>query len=414
MVLLIKQLCVLLELIMKIKKLTYHNKALDWYLESVEFSSFDLLVGASGVGKTQILNAILDLQKIAKGKALNGVAWEVTFSIEGIDEEIEYFWSGEFENVTTALEFEGAFILETDLLTRSSGLSPKGNQSELKPKILKEQLSSGQTTLVTRDLAEIYFKGKKLPVKLSAFESMIKLFNENENIEAIYDDFVYRISLEWGAAYVSNSAFLELLENYKTFEAIQNINLDTINKLLLVYYNVPQVFNDIKHDFIDIFPQVEDITVKRRKTKIWSGGGEVENEVENGFVFFIKEKGLKNWISEFRLSAGMYKSLRFIANLYLSAPGTVILVDEFENSLGVNCIDVVNNLLIERRDLQYIITSHHPYIINKIPMAHWKIVTRQGSFVKVKKANDFRLGNSKHEAFMQLLQLEEFSEGIVA
>jgi Fe-S cluster assembly ATPase SufC len=101
-----------------------------------------------------------------------------------------------------------------------------------------------------------------------------------------------------------------------------------------------------------------------------------------------------------------------ISQLYLSAEGTIILIDEFENSLGVNCIDTVSNLLLENRDLQFIITSHHPYIINKIGMEHWKIVTRRGGVVTVKDASHFNLGKSSHQAFMQLINLDAYSEGI--
>jgi len=129
-------------------------------------------------------------------------------------------------------------------------------------------------------------------------------------------------------------------------------------------------------------------------------------------ILYVREDGVKNWIRHDFLSSGMLKSLIFIADMYLCAEGTVVLIDEFENSLGVNCIDIIDDLLFENRNLQYIITSHHPYIINNVPMAHWKIVTRNGSVVSVKNANEFKLGKSKHEAFMQLMQLEEFTQGI--
>ena len=101
-----------------------------------------------------------------------------------------------------------------------------------------------------------------------------------------------------------------------------------------------------------------------------------------------------------------------ISELYLSTEGTVILIDEFENSLGVNCIDVVTDLLIENRELQFIITSHHPYIINKIGMEHWKIVTRKGGIVTAKDVKEFNLPKSRHQAFMQLMNLDAYREGI--
>jgi hypothetical protein len=40
---------------MKIKNLTYRDNVLKWALEKVDFEVLTLLVGASGVGKTQIL-----------------------------------------------------------------------------------------------------------------------------------------------------------------------------------------------------------------------------------------------------------------------------------------------------------------------------------------------------------------------
>jgi AAA15 family ATPase/GTPase len=108
----------------------------------------------------------------------------------------------------------------------------------------------------------------------------------------------------------------------------------------------------------------------------------------------------------------MLKTLIHISELYLSPEGTVILIDEFENSLGINCIDVVTDLIRENRNIQFILTSHHPYIINNIGMEHWKIVTRKGGVVTVKDAKDLNLGKSRHQAFTQLINLEEYNEGI--
>jgi AAA15 family ATPase/GTPase len=130
------------------------------------------------------------------------------------------------------------------------------------------------------------------------------------------------------------------------------------------------------------------------------------------FPIQIKEKGVNNWIFQNNISSGMLKTLIHISELYLSPEGTVILIDEFENSLGINCIDVVTDLLVENRNIQFILTSHHPYIINNIGMEHWKIVTRKGGVVTVIDAKDLNLGKSRHQAFMQLINLEEYSEGI--
>jgi predicted ATPase len=84
---------------MKIKRLEYYDHAKRWRLEPVEFSNLNLLVGVSGAGKTKILDAILNLQKIAKGESLNGVEWEIIFSTK--DNE-EYLWKGKYKTIESS------------------------------------------------------------------------------------------------------------------------------------------------------------------------------------------------------------------------------------------------------------------------------------------------------------------------
>ncbi len=64
--------------------------------------------------------------------------------------------------------------------------------------------------------------------------------------------------------------------------------------------------------------------------------------------------------------------------------------------------------------LQFILTSHHPYVINKIPIETWKIVQRAGSTVTLRSARDIPalMGRSRHDAFIRLINLPEFEGGI--
>ncbi|WP_200888884.1 AAA family ATPase [Aphanizomenon flos-aquae] len=189
-------------------------------------------------------------------------------------------------------------------------------------------------------------------------------------------------------------------------------NLPVQLKLLLAYYEKDPIFQGIKERFINIFEQVEDIKIEQ---------DEDEEKILDTYIktqapptIKIKERGVNHWISQKYISSGMYKTLMQISECYFAPEGSMMLIDEFENSLGVNCIDVLSDLLAENRNLQFIITSHHPYIINKVGMEHWKIVTRKGGVVTAKDAKDFGLGKSRHEAFMQLINLDEYNEGISA
>ena len=79
---------------MKIIKVAFWDNLRDWHFEPIYFSNLALLVGVSGVGKTQILKGILRLKDIANGASLNGLAWDITFSTIN---DVEYRWKGEFE-----------------------------------------------------------------------------------------------------------------------------------------------------------------------------------------------------------------------------------------------------------------------------------------------------------------------------
>ena len=64
---------------MKILELAYEDKATGWKLNPVQFSDLNLLVGVSGVGKTKILKAILNIKKIVEGESLYSVKWSIDF-----------------------------------------------------------------------------------------------------------------------------------------------------------------------------------------------------------------------------------------------------------------------------------------------------------------------------------------------
>ncbi|MBD1833901.1 ATP-binding protein [Cyanobacteria bacterium FACHB-472] len=378
---------------MKIKTIKYYNKALDWRLNPVDFtnsfSNLTLLVGVSGVGKTQIIKSILNLNRIANGEPWNGVQWDITF--ETLD-RVEFRWKGEFESKGLAGEIRDV------------------NDEEPKIRIINEYLYKQGNELAKRNNDKIEFKNQTTP-KLSPFKSLVDILSEEEDIAPIKESFDKIIQLDpENRIYTVTTALLNQFEN-SSLETIQKINQPGLIKLALVYKYFPDVFQKIKKRFIDIFTQVEDIKLEPERP----GNLPISFEnLLNEFLFIkIKEKGINKWISQPNISSGMFKSLMQISGLYLSPEDSVILIDEFENSLGVNCIDVLTeDLLAQNRNLQFIITSHHPYIINNIGMEHWKIVTRRGGVVTVKNAKDFNLGKSRHQAFIQLLNLEAYSEGI--
>lgn len=381
---------------MRINQLSYYDKKIEWRLEPIEFSKLNLLVGISGVGKTQILKSIMNLRKIARGHSLNGVMWDVNFSIGNN----KYQWKGEFEN-------------NNKLLTL---ISDEEESDEKRFRITSEYLYLNGQLLIERTDAGINFKGNKLP-KLSRFTSTINILNEEDDISPVKEGFnklVYSDQSRGdynsfnGMVYsvISMVDYERIANKYCSLKKIQESGLPTQIKLALTYKYEPKTFGQIQEQFINIFEHVEDIKIEPNK----------EDNLPKGIAEYpfvkIKEKSVDTWIQQNQISSGMLRTLMHISELYLSADDTVILIDEFENSLGINCIDILSDLLIENREIQFILTSHHPYVINKIGMEHWKIITRKGGVVRAKDIKDLNLPKSRHQAFMQLINLQDYTEGI--
>ena len=382
---------------MYIKSLIYEDQSTDWELKSISFKQLTLLVGASGVGKTQILKALLNLKKISRGHSLNGLKWEIEFSTStGHD----YKWRGAFQNKGFIPEFVSRF---------------DDSDEKDKPYIDYEELIINDVLIVKRDKDGIVFDGEKT-VKLSQQESVLFLLKEEEKIKDVHEDFK-KIIFDDNAGDNSKIPHFGFddeidakLEQYKSLETIRNSDEDIRTKLFLLYKNQCESFRRIESSFIDIFPYIESIKIE---------------PTSNGFkklpIFLrelpfiqIKEKGVPHWIEELKISSGMFRTLMHIAELHLCADNTVILIDEFENSLGINCIDeLTSSIVSSERNLQFIITSHHPYIINNIAVSHWKLVTRKGGVVTATDAEAFGIGASKHQAFTQLINLDAYTDGVV-
>ena len=383
---------------MRITKLTYSNKSTGWDLKTTQFDQLTLLVGASGVGKTRILRAILDIKKIARGSSLNGVKWIVEFISTANN---IFLWEGEFESKDSLAET----IFDND-----------DTDEKDKPKIERERLLINGVVVIERDSNGIFFNGAKT-VKLSQIESVVALLKEEEQISEAYKEFD-RVIFDDNAgslAAIRRLAFDEeideKLERYRTIESIRDANEGVKLKLYFAYKNCRSAFDSVAQAFIDVFPYVEEVKI-----------GPLANGQKRIPLFFrempfvqIKEKGIENWIDESKISSGMHRTLMHIAELYLCPDSTLLLIDEFENSLGINCIDeLTNSIVTAERNLQFIITSHHPYIINNIDYSHWKVVARKAGAVVTHSAKDFNFDKSKHKAFTQLINLDIYTEGVDA
>ncbi|NLN05914.1 MAG: ATP-binding protein [Clostridiaceae bacterium] len=323
-----------------------------------------ILVGVSGVGKTRVLNCINTMKKIAMGDLAEtaNIDWSLDFVVDGSGCK----WSGQIEN----------------------------------GRIVKESMAKGEEMIFSRDEKEILLEGVSVP-KVSDRLSLLAVFWGVGDIKRMYEEImhIYFININSipNEVYIRPSVARDA--NGMNEESLGYTNLSIYEKMLVAYMKGFDVFEDIKDDYITVFPMVEDMKFDYDRTG-------------SDYTFYLKEK-TTDWISYEGLSSGMKKGLFHIAAFNMLPEGSILLIDEFENSMGTRCLDLVLDMLnSNERNYQIIVTSHHPYVINNVDMAHWQVVLRGGSRIYTKGKEELGLGRSHHEAFKQLMNLEEYTEGI--
>jgi hypothetical protein len=393
---------------MTISSFEFSDRFRDWYLNEVSFSDFNLLVGVSGVGKTQILNALGSIKSAATGNAgrSNGCKWRIKLQSEGS----VFVWEAEVSLVPRAPIEE---ILAEDV----------GQDSSTKCYFLSERIiRNNHDVLVKRTENDFEFNNTKLP-KLKNTESAINLLRDEDAINPLYKAFknvmfsdVPASAAPYGFVPFDEKRFKSISTKYNSIEALRGAtDIPILLKAYILQESFVEEFNQIKQDYRDIFPSVCDIRFGKLS--------DLDPDSEDYFPMFpsswlsvgVKEDQVDKWITGPRLSSGMHRTLIHLVELAMAPQSTVIVIDEFENSLGVNCLPDVTNRLMERsRDLQFIVTSHHPYIINNVPTTKWRVVTRKGRTVTVLNENQIAAlkGDSVQDKFVRLINAQEFEEGI--
>jgi predicted ATPase len=378
---------------MKIQSFKFSNNKQNWHIEEVKFESLNLLVGGSGVGKTRILKALELICDVAIGRNrnLDDLEWSINFSHLGQN----YRW-----------ELKSSSTKNEEILLNVN----ESKQTEIVYEKLVRYDDNSELEILLRTHLDSKFNNEKLP-KLKRTESAITLLSEEDLIIPVRKAFKrlifnFETRQNFSIAYPSDPSQIPIendeIQNLKEYFA----NFHPVVKVFYLQKSFPDIFSEIKKYYIDIFSEVNNVRVSSERDK------------DGDFVLFfeIQENGLEDWIPQERISSGMFRTLIFLVEVITAPEESVILIDEFENSLGINCMAELTDFILDKSpDVQFILTSHHPYIINNIPWKTWQIVSKYGNEVRVRKASDIPALDtaSSLDKFTQLINLldwEEFSE----
>lgn len=365
--------------------LDYEYKGQDFEFSQVQFQKINLIVGDSGTGKTRFLNTIFNLGTyVAQGKSGGGEGeWKVSLKI-GND---TYHW-----HVSKVKE-------ENEVVIKN------------------EQLILNETTILERDGEKIKFGSFQNLPKLSKNEMSIYILKEEELIKPIYEGFTRMLRRKFfdddlkknSQIFVTSKKSLDSLGLKKDLDELYKRDYPLNLRLYVLSKYFPQIFKDIKTLYIETFDYITDIAIK--------DSNEFDSiEVLGGApIFCIKERNIDEWIRLDELSSGMQKVLLILTDVLSFPSGSIYLLDEYENSLGIGAIDFLPNLLLSKDiEIQILFTSHHPYIISHIPVEYWYVAHRNGSQVQFEFGEELveRYKVSSQEKYIQLLNDPYYSEGI--
>jgi predicted ATPase len=350
--------------------------------DETKFARISLLVGDSGTGKTQFLYSIVNFfsQLISDNVFCDG-EWDVDFEVSGVIYNYQLDVSHN--------QLDGAFIKHETL-----------------------RICSEKELIFTRNENEILWHNNPLP-KLSANATCFSLLKNENIIKPIYQNMRKIL--------IRNFSGDALHENFRRFPAFPRegfFNEFTIEELALAPININ--FHD-KMDFLkekDIsgFLKVVDLIRMAFPFIIEADVRSITSHRSVAArIFCIKEKNIGDWISCDTISSGMQKIFLLILDTYLLQESGVLLIDEYENSLGINAINFLPDLINSiSQNCQFIITSHHPYIINNIPIESWKVFHRDGMNVHITEGAVLKekYSHSNQEKFIQLINDPLYIGGI--
>lgn len=367
----------------KLKWIEFENLRTGLKIERVVFNDdITLLVGLSGVGKTQILNAIEYSLKLAVNKNLRLEPYNTTLCFQ-IGEEV-YVWSYRIQQDHTEDIFES---------------------KEIKYFFAYEKLQNIKgDILMQRTSDTIQVTGyDKVPTPKKD-ESLLVQYSEDAFVKPIISEMLklYPIEIEMDVrGAIAQESFnmfkAKIKESFKEnekqpFEKFSHLPVPLKIYITKEYY--PQMYAQIFSAVKELFMEINSIDI-------------VEDPDREIYMVAIDVYGKR--LLQHEISNGMLKTIYYIVELITMSKNSLVLIDEFENGLGVNCIDVLAELLLgERRDLQFVITSHHPKIINQISNKKWKIIERDIATVKNFTAEEYGIMHSQHDAYFNLINRWEF------
>lgn len=325
----------------------------------IEFGKFNVLIGKNGSGKSNILNCLEFLSKIAESGIGN------TTKMEDYVYKRIVFGGIEEKDIKISLEFDNGYYLIL---------------FDEKVEKLSEKLSINGKNLIDREykddkwLQDIYIDVKGVAQRYTAPEfCLFSLYNNLFRSGKDFADYVkswrvYRFITQEIRAMLPVERAIRLEDNGK--------NLAQVLHSLLT--ERPRAFKRIEETLKLLIPEIEELLTPL-------GTCTIKNESRTCTYTAVREKGFDVSFDYRQISDGSLKLLAFITAVNLGSE--LICIEEPENFVHPYLLSSIVEIL-KKSDKQVIVSTHSPYLLDKVDLEDLIVVEKEEGATRTRKIKE--------------------------
>ena len=342
------------------------------------------------------ITALVSLNNFGKSNVLSGIDFGLTYIKAGAEEKIAMMSNANLIPINIKMQCRN-YRYEMEVLTEYEGIDYRvlygyefswRSSKDIDPQIQQEYLKikldeKGQkyTQLISRNADAAFFKSSESgrcssKIKIEPSELVVNKLRAYD--ELYYAEIIQKLhsmkmymenNLDAKSFYRPNPIILKGYED-------EMIDAESLPRVIYdLSMKCPEKFELLKNVFMQLFPDIEDIIVKRHGLSGFEG--ELPDDapfvIANSIhVLYVKDKYLIEPVDFAIMSDGAKRVFMILTKIVVSNDSNIsfIAIEEPENSVHPNLfhayVQIISQLLT---DCKVIITSHSPYVISYLEPA---------------------------------------------
>ena len=342
------------------------------------------------------ITALVSLNNFGKSNVLSGIDFGLTYIKAGAEEKIAMMSNANLIPINIKMQCRN-YRYEMEVLTEYEGIDYRvlygyefswRSSKDIDPQIQQEYLKikldeKGQkyTQLISRNADAAFFKSSESgrcssKIKIEPSELVVNKLRAYD--ELYYAEIIQKLhsmkmymenNLDAKSFYRPNPIILKGYED-------EMIDAESLPRVIYdLSMKCPEKFELLKNVFMQLFPDIEDIIVKRHGLSGFEG--ELPDDapfvIANSIhVLYVKDKYLIKPVDFAIMSDGAKRVFMILTKIVVSNDSNIslIAIEEPENSVHPNLfhayVQIISQLLT---DCKVIITSHSPYVISYLEPA---------------------------------------------